>query len=123
VAASKVSGTSQKVNVRSRSTNAVSCLAVVCLAGVLLSVTVQTTHFCGLYSVDAQTSVTLDPAPAGSSNCLTCLLAPSISALVLLLAFFIMAGSALFVSGLQMCPKPVLYSFRLHIRPPPPVLA
>jgi len=123
VAASKVSGTSRKVNIPSRSTNPVSCLAVVCLAGVLLSVTVQTTHFCGLSSVAAQTPVTLDPAPSGRSNCLTCLMAPSISALVLLLAFFIMAGSALFLNGLQMRPNPVLCSFRLYIRPPPPVLA
>lgn len=98
-------------------------MAVLCLAGVLLSVTVQTTHFCGLSSGDAQTSATLDPVPSGSSNCLTCLMAPSISALVLLVGFFITAGSALFVSGLQMRPKPVLYSFRLYVRPPPLALA
>jgi hypothetical protein len=91
----------------------------VCLATVLLSTTFQTAHFCGLSVPDAQAAVELDRASSGSPVCLICLMAPSISALVLLVAFFIMSGSTLFVGGLQMRPKPVLYSFPLYIRPPP----
>ena len=96
---------------------------MLCLAVVLLSTTVQTTHFCSLRAPDAQTVVELDRASSGSPVCLTCLMAPSISALILLVAFFTMPDSAVFVGGLQMRPKPVFYSFRLHIRPPPLPLA
>jgi hypothetical protein len=95
----------------------------VCLAAVLLSTTVQATHFCGLGGPDAQTAVELSPASSGSPTCLICLMAPSISAIVLLVAFFVMSGSTVFVGGLQMRPKPVLYSFHLYIRPPPLDLA
>lgn len=90
-----------------------------CLAVVLLSATVQTTHFCGLRVPDVQAAVELDRAASGSPVCLTCLMAPSISALILLIAFFTLPGSAVFVGRLQMRPKPVLYSFQLYIRPPP----
>lgn len=96
---------------------------MVCLAAVLLSTTVQTAHFCGLSVPDAQAAVELDRASSGSPVCLICLMAPSISALVLLVAFFIMSGSTVFIGGLQMRPKPVLYSFQLYIRPPPLDLA
>jgi hypothetical protein len=105
------------VNIRRRSTSGLS-LAGVCLAVVLLSTTVQTAHFCGLPVADAQAAVELDRA-SSSPVCLTCLMAPSISALILLVAFFTTPGSARFVGRLQMRPKPVLYSFRLYIRPPP----
>jgi hypothetical protein len=91
----------------------------VCLAAVLLSTTVQATHFCGLRGIDPQASVELDPASSGSPVCLICLMAPSISAIILLAAFFVMAGSTVFVGGLHMRPKPVLFSFQLYIRPPP----
>jgi hypothetical protein len=89
------------------------------LAAVLLSATVQTAHFCGLRVPDAQAAVELDGASSGSPVCLTCLMAPSISALILLVAFFTMPGSVMLVGRLQMRPKPVLYSFPLYIRPPP----
>jgi hypothetical protein len=111
------------VNIRYRSPKGSSCLAVVCLAAVLVSTTVQTTHFCGLRAPGAHAEVELDRASSSSPVCLICLVAPAISALILLVAFFIMPGSAVFVGGLQMRPKPVLYSFRLYIRPPPLDLA
>jgi len=50
-------------------------------------------------------------------------MAPAISALILLVAFFTLSGSTVFIGGLQMRPKPVLYSFQLYIRPPPLDLA
>jgi hypothetical protein len=123
VAASKSPVALRTVNIRHRATNRLSCLAVVCLATVLLSTTVQTAHFCGLSVPNAQAAVELDRASSGSPVCLICLMAPSISALVLLVAFFIMSGSTVFIGGLQMRPKPVLYSFQLYIRPPPLDLA
>jgi hypothetical protein len=107
------------VNIRHRSANGFSCLAILCLAVVLLSTTVQIGHFCGLGLSNAQTLVELDRASSRSPVCVTCLMISSISALVLLVAFFTMPGSAAFVGRLQMRPKPVLYSFQLYIRPPP----
>ncbi len=61
----------------------------------------------------------MDPASSGSPVCLICLMAPSTSAIVLLVAFFIMALSPVFVGGLQVRPRPFLDSFQLYIRPPP----
>jgi hypothetical protein len=90
---------------------------------VLLSTTIQAAHFCGLRVPDAQTVVELDGASSSSPVCLSCLMAPSISALILLVALFTVPGSAVFVGGLQMRPKPVFYSFQLYIRPPPLALA
>jgi hypothetical protein len=49
-------------------------------------------------------------------------MAPSLSALILLVAFFVMSGNTVFVGALQMRPKPILSSFHLHIRPPPAVV-
>jgi hypothetical protein len=46
-------------------------------------------------------------------------MAPSTSAIILLVAFFIMSGSAMFIGDLPLRPKPILESFRLYIRPPP----
>jgi hypothetical protein len=97
--------------------------AVVCLVAVLLSTTVQAAHFCGLRGPEAQASVELDGASSGSPVCFICLMARSSTAIVLLIAFVVMSGSTAFVGGLQMRPDPVLYSFRLYIRPPPPDLA
>jgi hypothetical protein len=94
-----------------------------CLAVVLLSTTVKTAHFCGLRLSDPQTVVELDRSSSSSPVCLTCLMAPSISALILLVALFTMPAGAVFVGGLQMRPKPVFYSFQLYIRPPPLTLA
>jgi hypothetical protein len=45
------------------------------------------------------------------------------SAVILLVAFFVMASSTLSGGALQMRPKPVLGSFQLYIRPPPQALA
>jgi hypothetical protein len=107
------------VDIRYRPTNWISYFAIVCLVGVLLSTTVQATHFCGFRGTDAQAAFELDTASSASPVCLTCLMAPSISALILLVAFFVMARSAAFFGGLQICPRPILDSFHLYIRPPP----
>jgi hypothetical protein len=95
----------------------------VCLATVLLSTTVQSAHFCGLRALDVPASVELNPASSGTPVCLTCLMARSSIAIILLIAFVIMSGCAIFIVRLQMRPHPVLYSFRLYIRPPPLGLA
>jgi hypothetical protein len=41
------------------------------------------------------------------------------SAMILLVASFIMPHRTMFVGGLQMRLKPILDSFQLYIRPPP----
>src|ERR1700732_1973809 len=92
VVASKSPVALRTVNIRYRSPKGLSCLAVVCLAAVLLSTTVQTAHFCGLRVPDAQAAVELDRASSGSPVCLTCLMAPSISALILLVALLTSSG-------------------------------
>jgi hypothetical protein len=52
-----------------------------------------------------------------------CLMAPSTSALVLLIAFFILSSSTIPFRRLQVRPRPILTSFDLYIRPPPASLA
>jgi len=47
----------------------------------------------------------VDRASSGSPVCLICLMAPAISALILLVAFFTLSGSTVFVGGLQMRPN------------------
>ena len=106
-----------------RPTKWFTCLAVLCLVCVLLSTTVQATHFCSLGGLQTQAAVELDRTTSASPVCLTCLMAPSMSAVILLVAFFVMASSMLSVGALQMRPKPVLSSFQLYIRPPPQALA
>ncbi|MGC2183543.1 MAG: hypothetical protein WA637_09710 [Terriglobales bacterium] len=108
---------------RNRPTKWFTCLAVLCFVCVLLSTTAQATHFCGLRGLETQTAVELDRTAAASPVCLTCLMAPSLSAVILLVTFFAMASSMLSVGALQMRPKPVLSSFQLYIRPPPQALA
>jgi hypothetical protein len=111
------------VSIRYQSTNGWKYFAVVCLLAVLFSTTVQSTHVCGLGAPDARATVELDRASSGSPVCLICLMARSSTAIVLLIAFVVITGSAVFVGGQQMRPDPVLYSFRLYIRPPPLDLA
>jgi hypothetical protein len=78
--------------------------------GVLLSTSIQATHFCAFRGPDTQTSVELSPASSGTPVCLTCLMAPSINAIIFLVSFFFMFCSSAFVGGLQMRPKPILNS-------------
>lgn len=96
---------------------------MLCLGTVLLSTTIQTSHFCGLRGLNVPASVEVSPASSGSPVCLICQMARSGTAIVLLIAFVVMSGCTAFVSGLQMWPSPVLHSFRLYIRPPPLELA
>jgi hypothetical protein len=107
------------LNIRNRQTSWLSGLAVVCLVAVLLSATVQSAHFCGLIAPDTQTALESSANSSGNPVCLICLMAPSISAIILLVAFFIMSGSPRFIGDLYLRPKPILESFRLYIRPPP----
>jgi hypothetical protein len=76
-------------------------------------------HFCGLRGPDAQATVELDRASSGGPVCLICQMARSGTAIVLLIAFVVITVSTVFVGRGQMRLDPVLYSFRLYIRPPP----
>lgn len=117
--ASKSGVASKTVKIPYRPTKWVSYFATVCLATVLLSATVQAVHFCASRGFETQTEVQSNPPSSGSSVCLTCLMAPAISALVLLIAFFIVAASSAFLGGLPPRLRPSLRSFQLYIRPPP----
>jgi hypothetical protein len=90
-----------------------------CLATVLLSTTAQAAHFCGFRGPDGQAALQLDSSSFGSQVCLVCLTAPSTSAIILLVVFFIVSRGTVFVGRLQRRPKPILDSFQLYIRPPP----
>jgi len=91
----------------------------VCLAAVLLSTTAQVTHFCGLRKSNSQAALELDPALPGNPLCLICLMAPSTSAIILLVAFLNAFRTIVCVGGRQMLPIPIIESFHLYIRPPP----
>ena len=107
------------MNIRSRQTSGLNYLAALCFAAVLLSTTVQAAHFCGLRPEPAQTAIQADPASSGSPSCLICLMAPSSSAIILLVAFVILSRNTAYVGGLQMRLRPILDSFGAYIRPPP----
>ena len=106
-------------HIRYRPANWLNCLAVVCLASVLLSTTVQAAHFCGFQGSNTPAASQLNPASSGTPVCLTCLMASAGSAIILLIAFLVMARSRVFAGSLQMRPRPILDSFQLYIRPPP----
>jgi hypothetical protein len=108
---------------RYRPTNKFSSLAVVCLAGVLLSTTAQTAHFCAVRASAAHTTLELSPASSGPRMCLICLMAPSSNAVILLVAFFVRAGGAGSLSRQVIRYKPILGSFHLYTRPPPIAMA
>jgi hypothetical protein len=107
------------VNIRYRQTQWPTCLALVCLATVLLSTTIQTAHFCAFRGANKQAALELDPSSSGSPVCLICLMSPSTSAIILLVAFFIVSRSNAFVGRRRTPLRPILDSFDLYIRPPP----
>jgi hypothetical protein len=107
------------MNIRYRHASSLNCFAVVCFAAVLLSTTVQAAHFCAFQEPSAQAIAESDSALSGGPACLVCLMAPSASAIILLIAFVVLSRSSAFVGGLQMRFKPILDSFQLYIRPPP----
>jgi len=86
---------------------------------VFLSTLFQAAHWCGFQPQGGEPAAESDGGSAGNSACLICLMAPSTSAIVLLVAFAVLFRSAGWVGGLQMCSAPILNFFRLYIRPPP----
>jgi hypothetical protein len=93
------------VNIRYRQTQWPTCLALVCLATVLLSTTIQTAHFCAFRGANKQAALELDPSSSGSPVCLICLMSPSTSAIILLVAFFIVSRSNAFVGRKANAPQ------------------
>ena len=83
------------------------------MVAILVSTTVQAAHFCGFYGPGAQAALELDPAWSGNASCLVCLLAPSASAIVLLIALFVSFHSGDRIGTLQMRPRPIIESFLL----------
>ena len=109
----------QTVNIRYRQAQWATCLAVVCFAAVLVSTTVQASHFCVFRGANKRAALELDPSSSGSPVCLICLTSPSTSAIILLVAFFIVSSSNTFVRRRRTPLRPILDSFDLYSRPPP----
>jgi hypothetical protein len=86
---------------------------------VMLSGMIQSAHYCGLRKPGSPAALELDRGSSGGPLCLICLMAPSTSAILLLLALSVMFHAVLSLRLPQISPHPVLASFHLHIRPPP----
>ena len=89
------------------------CLRALCVVAILVSTTVQAAHFCGFRGPGAQAALELDPASSGNASCLVCLMAPSATAIVLLIALFVSFHSGARTGALQMRPRPNIESFLL----------
>ena len=107
------------VNVLTKTAGA-KLLASLCVALLLVATVAQVAHFCGFQSFDlpdGRSQLRVD-----SSNtrlCLACLMAQSVAAIVLSIAFSSIFRRRLHVSLPQMRPRTLLSPFQLYVRPPP----
>ena len=104
------------VKIQCRQARWATCLVTLCLAAVLVSTNVQTAHFCGFRKSNGHSELELEPA-ASARSCMFCLMAPSASSIVLLIALLIGFGNSGRVGILQVRPSPIIESFLLYIRP------
>jgi hypothetical protein len=79
----------------------------------------QTAHFCSLQSLDLREGTQLRADSPGSTLCLTCLMAQSVAAVVLCIAFSPILRRRVRGQTPQIHPRPFLESFQLYVRPPP----
>jgi hypothetical protein len=79
----------------------------------------QATHFCGFQPLDLRDGTQLRADSPNTSLCLTCLMAQSVAAIVLSIAFFSVFRRRVRIPLLQIQPRPFLESFQLYVRPPP----
>jgi hypothetical protein len=95
-------------------------LAPLCVALLLVATVAQAAHFCGFQSFELSDDGTQLRADSPNTTlCLTCLMAQSVAAIVLPIAFSSILRRRLQVSPPQMRPRSFLSSFQLYIRPPP----
>jgi hypothetical protein len=90
-----------------------------CVALLLVATVAQAAHFCGFQSFDLPDDRTQLRADPNTTLCLTCLMAQSVAAIALSIAFSSIFRRRLRVSPPQMHPRPFLSSFQLYVRPPP----
>jgi hypothetical protein len=107
------------VNILKR-TAAAKWLAPVGVALLLVATVAQAGHFCGLQSFNLSDDGTQLRADSPNTTlCLVCLMAQSVAAIVLSVAFSSIFRSRLPLSLPQVQPRTFLSSFQLHVRPPP----
>jgi hypothetical protein len=86
----------------------------------LLAATVaQTTHFCGFQSLDLRDGTQVRPDSPNTTLCMTCLMAQSLAAIALSLAFSSVFRRRARVSPLHLQPRSFFVAFQLYVRPPP----
>ena len=95
-------------------------LASLCVALLLVATVAQVAHSCGFQSFDVQDGTQLRADSANTTLCLTCLMAQSVAAIALSIAFSSVRRRRLRISPPQIHPWSFLESFQLYVRPPPP---
>jgi hypothetical protein len=89
-------------------------------AALLLVATVsQTAHFCGFQSLDPCGGTQLRADSPNTRLCLTCLMAQSVAAVALSIAYSPILRRRVRGQTPQIHPRPFLESFQLYVRPPP----
>jgi len=106
------------VNVLTRTAGA-KLLASLCVALLLVATVAQVAHSCVFQSFDVRDGTQLRADSANTTLCLTCLMAQSVAAIVVSIAFSSIFRRRLQISPPQMHPRSFLESFRLYVRPPP----
>jgi hypothetical protein len=94
-------------------------LAYLSVALLLVATVAQTTHFCGFQSLDLRHGTQLRPDAPNTTLCMTCLMAQSVAAIVLTIAFCSVFRRRVRVSPLHLQPRSSLVAFQLYVRPPP----
>ena len=100
-------------------TNGAKWLAYLSVALLLIATLAQAAHFCGFQSLDLRGGTQVRPDSANTTLCMTCLMAQSVAAIVLSIAFCTVFRRRARVSPLHMRPRPFLAAFQLYVRPPP----
>jgi hypothetical protein len=90
-----------------------------CVALLLVATVSQAAHFCGFQSLDLNAGTQLRADSPNTTLCLTCLMAQSVAAIVLSIAFSSIFRRRVRVSPPQIHLRPFLESFQLYVRPPP----
>jgi hypothetical protein len=94
-------------------------LASLFVALLLIATVAQVAHSCGFQSFDVRDGTQLRTDSPSATLCLTCLMAQSVAAIVLSIAFSSIFRRGLQISPPQMRPRSFLESFQLYVRPPP----
>src|SRR5580693_1046248 len=106
------------VNVLTKTAGA-KLLASLCAALLLVATVAQVAHSCGFQLFDVRDGTQPRVDSPNTTLCLTCLMAQSVAAIVLSIAFSSVFRRRLQISPPQRHPRSFLESFQLYVRPPP----